>query len=79
MSVLSIRLPDSLHSIVKTVAAEDSISINQFIASAVAEKISALTTEKYLGERTARASKARFDVVIASVPSVDPDEFDRIN
>jgi len=79
MSVLSIRLPDSLHSIVKTVAAEDSISINQFIASAVAEKISALTTEKYLEERTARASKAKFDVVIANVPSVEPDEFDRIN
>jgi predicted DNA-binding ribbon-helix-helix protein len=79
MSVLSIRLSDSLHNIVKTVAAEDSISINQFIASAVAEKISALTTEKYLAERTARASKARFDVVIANVPSIEPDEIDRIN
>jgi hypothetical protein len=34
----------------KSVASEDHISMNQFIASAVAEKISALTTGKYLGE-----------------------------
>ena len=36
MSVLSVRLPNSLHTMVKTVASEEDISINQFIASAVA-------------------------------------------
>jgi hypothetical protein len=42
MSVLSLRLPDSLHRMVREVAAKDSVSINQFIATAVAEKMSAL-------------------------------------
>lgn len=77
MSVLSIRLPDSLHQVVKTVAAEDSISINQFIASAVAEKVSALTTEKYLQERASRASKASFEAVLANVPDVEAEPFDK--
>lgn len=77
MSVLSIRLPDSLHQVVKTVAAEDSISINQFIASAVAEKVSALTTEKYIQERASRASKANFQAVLANVPDVVAEPFDK--
>lgn len=77
MSVLSIRLPDSLHQVVKTVAAEDSISINQFIASAVAEKVSALTTEKYIQERASRASKANFQAALANVPDVVAEPFDK--
>ena len=51
MSTLSLRLPDSLHEQVKLLAKNDGISINQFISSAVAEKMSALLTEEYLKER----------------------------
>ena len=70
MSVLSVRLPNSLHAMVKNVAAEDAISINQFIASAVAEKLSAMTTEKYIEARAAKASQAKFKAVLAKVPNV---------
>ena len=59
------------------VSAEGSISMNQFIASAVAEKVSALTTEKYIQERTSCASKAQFEAVLANVPDVEPETFDR--
>ena len=48
MSALSVRLPDSVHETVKALAEKDNISINQFISSAVIEKITALETEKYL-------------------------------
>ena len=47
MSALSVRLPDSVHETVKALAEKDNISINQFISSAVIEKITALETEKY--------------------------------
>ena len=73
MTVLSVRLPNSLHAMVKNVAAEDAISINQFIASAVAEKLSVMTTEKYIEARTANASQAKFKAVLAKVPDVAPD------
>ena len=47
MSVLSLRIPESLHKRARILASEDNISINQFITSALAEKLSALDTEKY--------------------------------
>lgn len=77
MSVLSIRLPDSLHQMVRNIAKQDQMSMNQFIASAVAEKVSALTTEQYLNERTARASVEKFRAALAQVPDVEPAPFDR--
>ena len=51
MSKLSLCLPDSLHEQVKVLARQDGISINQFIASAVAEKMAAPVTEEHLRER----------------------------
>ena len=72
MSVLSLRLPDSLHKMLRKAAAEDSISINQFIATAVAEKMSALLTEDYLEQRARRSDPAAFDRILGRVPDVPP-------
>ncbi len=72
MSMLSLRLPESLHRMVREVAAKDSISINQFIATAVAEKMSALLTEEYLEQRARQADPAGFDRILSRVPDVPP-------
>jgi len=56
MSTISLRLPDSLHESVRNLAKEDNISINQFVATALAEKMSALITEKYLSERAEKGN-----------------------
>lgn len=78
MSTLSLRLPDSLHNGVKELASREGISINQFVATAVAEKMSALMTEEYLQERAAYASRARYEAALVEVPDVEPDEHDRL-
>lgn len=78
MSTLSIRLPESLHKGVKEVAQREGISINQFIALAIAEKLSAWNTEDYLKERAARASRERYEAALAQVPDVEPEEYDHI-
>jgi len=78
MSVLSVRLPESLHKMAKDVAEEDHVSLNQFIATAVAEKVAALTTEKYLEARGMKGSRQAFDEVLAKVPAVQPEVFDRV-
>ncbi|MBL0355023.1 MAG: toxin-antitoxin system HicB family antitoxin [Dechloromonas sp.] len=77
MSTISIRLPDSLHQIAKTIAAEDHVSMNQFIASAVAKKVSALTAESYLKECGERASAEMFRAALVTVPDGEPEEFNR--
>lgn len=78
MSTLSVRLPDSLHKMAKEIASQDHVSINQFIASAVAEKISALTTESYLAERAERASAEKFRTALAAVQNVPTTECDQL-
>lgn len=77
MSAISVRLPDSTHTMAREIANRDHISLNQFIASAVAEKISALTTETYLAGRAARGSADKFRAALAKVPDLEPEEFDR--
>jgi hypothetical protein len=72
MSTLSLRLPESLHRQIRELAERDDISINQFIAMAVAEKTAALLTVEYLEERGRRGSGALFDRVLARVPDVAP-------
>jgi len=78
MSAISVRLPDSIHNMARKIAGEDHISLNQFIASAVAEKLSALTTETYLAERAARGSLHKFRAALAKVPDVEPEDFDKL-
>ena len=78
MSTLSLRLPDSLHDELRRLADREGISINQFVASAAAEKLSALRTASYLKERTRRGSRRDFEAVLAKIPDVPPPEYDRM-
>jgi len=78
MSTLSLRLPDSLHEEIKSLAKIEGISINQFISSAVAEKMSALLTEKYLLKRASQGSEEAFSMAMDKVPDVEPEETDKL-
>ena len=79
MSTLSLRLANSLHNEVKHLARKEGISINQFIASAVAEKMSALMTEDFLVERSKKGSKKAFLQAMSKVPNVEPEANDKLN
>ena len=79
MSMLSIRLPDSLHKQVKKLAKQEGVSMNQFIALAVAEKMSALMTVEHLEKRARRGSREKFEAVLARVPDGEPEAYDRLD
>lgn len=72
MSALSLRLPESIHRHIREIAKNEGVSINQFISSAVSEKISALLTEDYLKTRAKRAKKEDFRKILAKIPSRKP-------
>ena len=78
MAAVSLRLPDSIYEMAKELSAKDSVSLNQFIATAVAEKVSALSTETYLKQRAKRASKEKFLKALDKVADELPEEFDRL-
>jgi hypothetical protein len=78
MSPVSLRLPESLYKHVCTLAQEEGMSLHQFIATAVAEKVAALMTVAYLRDRAQRGSREKFAAVLAKVPDVEPEPHDRL-
>ena len=60
-----LRLPRSLKAAVERLSREDRTSINQFIAMAVAEKVSALETARFFSDRKARADFKAFDKIVS--------------
>jgi len=59
-----LRLPRSLKDAVERISKEEGTSINQFVATAVAEKVSALQTARFFQERKARADFKAFDRIM---------------
>ena len=78
MSTISLRLPDSLHERVRELALKENVSINQLITLALAEKLSALMTEEYLGKRAKRGDRKKFQRALARVAGVEPEGRDRL-
>jgi hypothetical protein len=59
-----LRLPRSLKKAVERLSSQDGTSINQFVAMAVAEKVSALETATFFEDRKARADFKAFDRIM---------------
>jgi len=72
MSTVSLRLPNFLHKEVKKISKEEGISINQFISTALAEKMSALRTQEYLESRALRGNRDKFDYALSKIGRNNP-------
>ncbi len=72
MTALTIRLPNSVHESIKDLAKRDGISVNQFIASAAAEKIASFLIVEHLKREAAKGSRKDFEKFLRKVPSVAP-------
>jgi len=78
MSTLSLRLADSVHEKIKQFAKVEGISINQFIASAAIEKISAFATVEYWENRASRANENKFTQALNAVPDAVPEDQEQL-
>jgi hypothetical protein len=74
----ALRLPASLKSAAESVAREDGTTLNQFIVTAVAEKVSALKTAEYFERRAGRADLAAFDHIMGRDAGEPPRAGDEI-
>ena len=72
-------MPESLHRRAKELAQQEGISINQLVATALAEKLSALAAGEYLQKRAARGSRSKFDCALGKVKNVAPEDKDRLS
>jgi len=71
MSVISVDLPDSISQKLSELT-KNKVEIEQFIVVAVAEKLN------YLQDRANRANLDAFEKILAKIPDVEADEFDKI-
>lgn len=78
MSTISLRLPESLHKKARELAKREGTSLNQLLATALAEKISALLTEEYLQSRAKQGRRAAFDRVLKKVRAAPPIATDQL-
>lgn len=74
-----IKVPESLMKYVRQLAERDGITVDQFVASAIAEKASSWDSIEYLKERAERGSRDKFLEALSKVPSVEPDPWDRLD
>ena len=72
MSTISLRLPESLHAQARQLAEQEGISINQLIATSLAEKVAALLTHAYLEARAARGTREALEGVLKKVKDRPP-------
>jgi len=78
MGLVNINIPDSIQYQVNDIVQQDGISIDQFIVSAIAEKIYAIKTVGYLHEKAKQSSQYDFEKVLLKIPDVEPEEYDRL-
>lgn len=78
-AVYQLRIPKSVKAAVARWAERDGISMNQFMATAVAEKISVLATIDLFEDRAARADYETFDRVMNRTSGEKPREGDEID
>lgn len=74
----ALRLPRSIKDRVERVARRDGTSMNQFIATAVAEKLSALETADFSEQRASRADFDAFDRIMSREGGQPPQPDDLI-
>lgn len=72
MSTMTIQMPDSIKREVESLAAQDGISADQFLATAAAEKVSALRTVDFLKTEASKGSVEDWEFVLSRVPAREP-------
>ena len=78
-STYPLRLPRSVKAEVERRAKADGISVNQFVATAVAEKLSAMNTAVFFAERRDRGDLVEFDRLMQRAGGEAPQPDDAIN
>jgi HicB-like protein involved in pilus formation len=73
-----LRLPRSVKAEAERQAKKEGVSINKFVATAVAEKLAVINTAEFFAERRNRAAFAAFDRILRRKTGEKPREGDEV-
>jgi hypothetical protein len=74
---LTVDIAESLQLYIRAFAEQEGYSVDQFLASAAAEKMAALRTLDYLRNEAARGSREDFEKFLAAIPDREIPDTDR--
>jgi hypothetical protein len=72
MSTVTIQLPEGVQQKLQEVAIREGVTLDQLLASAASEKLSAMLSVDYLRERAKRGSPEKLRAFLAKSPDVPP-------
>ena len=78
-TVYPLRMPSSLKQAVREVSRRDGTSINQFVNTAVAEKLSAMRTAEFFAERSSQADTEAARRLLRRRGGQPPEPSDRLD
>ena len=70
MRSVTIQIPDFLRRQVERLTAQDGFTVDQFFATAAAEKIAVIEAESYIRERGSRADDSAFLEAVSHIPAM---------
>lgn len=78
MTKLTVELPESLQRSIAALAEQEGYTVDQFLATAAAEKMAAMQTLEHLRREAASGRREDLERFLAAVPRREPADTDRL-
>jgi hypothetical protein len=79
MSTLTLKIPEGILSAIRQSAEEAGVSVDQFVSSAVGEKLASWRSLDWLRAEAAQGTRADFERFLGAVPEQSPLPGDEIS
>ncbi len=76
MSAVTVELPNSLHKKLEELAEKEGFSLEQFLASAAAEKLSVMLQTEFLDREARLGTREDFEKFLQAIPDAEPENPD---
>lgn len=78
MTTINTKIPDSLFRQAKTIAEDEEMTLDQFIAIALASQISSWNVGKSFNERAKKGDWKKARKILAKAPDIEAENFDKL-
>ena len=78
MTTIQVLIPDEINEEATRVAEAQHLSMGQLILVALTDKLNTVVKDPYLEARAQRGDRRKFEIAMASLPKVAPEDYDKL-
>jgi hypothetical protein len=78
MTTINTKIPDALFRQAQTIAEREDITLDQFIAIALASQVSVWNSRQSFAARAKHGDWGKAQAVLAQAPDIEPEDFDKL-